>query len=58
MTLNVTMFTNGQWKQNDYAVGNALGEMLLIDPGGAQADIEAAAENGGTSVGQNQHSCT
>ena len=47
MTLTVTTFTNGQWKQNCYTVGNAMGEMLVIDPGGAQADIEEAAENGG-----------
>ena len=41
MSLEVTTFTNGRWRQNCYIAANGSGDALIFDPGSQSADLIA-----------------
>jgi glyoxylase-like metal-dependent hydrolase (beta-lactamase superfamily II) len=47
MSLRVTTFTNGKWRQNCHIISNPSGEALIIDPGSRAEEIAQLIESNG-----------
>ena len=47
MTLEVTTFVNGRWRQNCYLVSDGCGNALVVDPGSEADQIAAAIDQNG-----------
>lgn len=50
MSLEITTFVNGRWKQNCYIAANAAGDVFIVDPGSQADDLFALIEQRGWSV--------
>lgn len=50
MSIEVTTFVNGRWKQNCYFISNRDGDVLIIDPGSKAPEIISLVEERGWRV--------
>lgn len=50
MSLEVTTFVNGRWKENCYIASNAAGDAVIVDPGSQADDLLALIEQSGWRV--------
>jgi glyoxylase-like metal-dependent hydrolase (beta-lactamase superfamily II) len=47
MSLQVTTFVNGRWRENCYLIADQQGDLLLVDPGGDAAGIAKLIDENG-----------